>query len=187
MEIWKKVVGIEGYLVSSKGRVWSMNRVVVAANGREHTAGGFYLKPHLTAQGYVKISLQVSTGNAKLFFMHRLVAQAFLENPENKPQVNHKNGDKLDNGVANLEWSTSKENITHSFAMGLNTGRAGSDHPTYKGDIIVSKNGKDVAVLRGNKDMKAKGFCPQMVSRCVLGLSKTHKGLTFTRKCVDSE
>ena len=57
--------------------------------------------------------------------IHRLIAQAFIPNPENKPQINHKNGIKIDNRIENLEWCTITENIRHAFKIKLNSGRKG--------------------------------------------------------------
>lgn len=73
------------------------------------------IKPRLSDRGYLKIQL-----NRKTYRVHRLVAQSFIDNPLNLPEVNHKDGDKTNNTVSNLEWVSKKENIQHSFRMGLN-------------------------------------------------------------------
>lgn len=79
-------------------------------------------KPGLDRYGYPKLNIWVSP-NRLYTTVHRLVAITWIPNPENKPQVNHKNGIKTDNTVENLEWSTSSENIKHSFQTGLNDNR----------------------------------------------------------------
>ena len=108
-EEWRDVVGYEGrYQVSSMGRVKSLERKDCL--GR--TVKERILKPGVVGSGYLMISL-CTGGKQKMFSVHRLVCQAFHENPDNKSDVNHINEDKTDNRACNLEWSTRKENINH--------------------------------------------------------------------------
>jgi Holliday junction resolvase len=76
------------------------------------------LKATLTSNGYAAVKI-CANGKRKIHKIHRLVASAFLQNPENKPQVNHKDGNKANNHVDNLEWTTHKENIQHAWQTGL--------------------------------------------------------------------
>ena len=99
MEVWKDIY--EGYQVSDKGRVFSIKRNKILTL-REHHKG--YLQVHLRVDGK-DITPKV----------HRLVALAFIDNPNNLPQVNHINGNKKDNSVGNLEWCTNGENVKHSY------------------------------------------------------------------------
>ena len=108
-EIWKDIKGYEGiYQVSNFGRVKSLERV----NSRGNTVKERILKPHKTEKGYLHIVL-CKDGKTKLYRVHRLVATYFIPNPENKPEVDHINGQKDDNRVENLRWVTSKENINN--------------------------------------------------------------------------
>lgn len=80
---------------------------------------GKYLKGQLSNSGYLNFNLSLTPTNKKRFYAHRLVAQAYIENPENKKEVNHKDGNKLNNCVDNLEWVTGSENQQHAIEQGL--------------------------------------------------------------------
>ncbi len=103
-EIWKDVVGYEGiYQVSSLGNLKSCDMYVLARNGKRRKVKGKILKKRYMPNGYVQYVL-CKDGVKKYFYAHRLVATAFISNENNLPQVNHKNEDKKDNNVDNLEW-----------------------------------------------------------------------------------
>lgn len=109
LELWKEIEGHPGYWVSSLGRVRSP-RKILKLDKRINNSG--YIRTH------IRTSRTRRCGHRKNEYLHRLVAIAFIPNPLKKPHVNHKNFNKLDNRVVNLEWVTSKENIVHSRDAG---------------------------------------------------------------------
>ena len=114
MEQWKDVVGFEGlYQVSDHGRVRTLPKKV--ATGRVQPQR--IMKLQQTRKGYIVVPLCKET-NRYSRQVHRLVAEAFIPNPDNKTTVNHKNNIKSDNRVTNLEWATLSENLKHAFDNG---------------------------------------------------------------------
>lgn len=115
-EIWKAAKGYEGYLeVSTFGNVRSIDRIITVHDGLrvyEKPIEGKEKAQHKNVQtGY----MQIGVGHRKQVAVHRLVAATFIPNPRNLPQVNHKNFDRTDNRVENLEWCTNGENSLHSM------------------------------------------------------------------------
>ena len=129
MEIWKDVENYEGlYQVSNLGRVRSLERDIYCQNGTFHQhLKEKMLVPVLDRYGYQFVGLY-KNGKRKKITVHRLVAEAFLPNLENKPQVNHKDENPLNNCVDNLEWRTSKYNINY----GTRTARQIQNRRSYK-------------------------------------------------------
>jgi hypothetical protein len=125
MEIWKPVVGYEDhYAVSNRGRVRRIKPAKGALLGR-------CLTPHPTYKGYLLVKFSINSKSHSKS-VARLVAKAFIPNPENKPEVNHKDGIKIHNSVRNLEWVTTKENINHAVKTGLRLGPRGVLHADCK-------------------------------------------------------
>jgi len=129
-EEWRPVISYEGiYAVSCLGRVKFLDKIKVMPNGLLHINKKEKLRALKTTRlGYVSVSLyNRSNKKMKDHFVHRLVSQAFIPNPENKPFINHKDGNKQNNRVDNLEWCTSSENVVHAIENGLLVVRKGSE------------------------------------------------------------
>ena len=112
-EVWKDVVGYEGlYKVSDRGNVYSVVRI--SSIGRR--IGGLILKPRSLRNGYLHVNL-CKNGKVKTKSIHRLVAEAFIPNPNNFPEVNHLDENKINNELSNLEWCTSKYNSNYGTSI----------------------------------------------------------------------
>lgn len=167
MEIWKPVKGFEKYYeVSNEGRVRSKDRI--RSNGIP--IKGKVLKPNVLKDGYAQATLVV---NGKPYWkkIHRLVAEAFIENPENKPQVNHKNGIRNDNRIENLEWCTVSENHRHAFDV---LGKKAAKY--WLGKASVNRKLSEFQIEEIKKDTRSQiviakdyGVCQQTISNIKTG------------------
>jgi hypothetical protein len=131
-EMWRKINNIDNYYISSSGRIFSID---TRHNNR------LFLKQRLNPKGYPLVSLNKS--NKGVFLVHRLVALAFIPNPNSLPQINHKDGIKTNNHISNLEWVTGKENIQHAIKTGLFEHMYGENNANSifnKNDIINIRN-----------------------------------------------
>jgi hypothetical protein len=131
-ETWKPIAGFEGlYEVSSKGSVKSLARISKITPKRRKsyfkTYKEYIMKPTINKDGYLQTALYVG-GKSHTKVIHRLVAEAFIPNPKNKPFVNHLDGNKENNETGNLEWCTHLENMQHASKTGLRP--RGETHPS---------------------------------------------------------
>ena len=118
MDTWKFIPNTDnGYQVSTTGKIRRVFLVTDESGAVVDTTYGSPMKPSLCT-GYPRVKLRLS-GKVKHLFVHRAVAEAFIPNPDNKPQVNHKDGNKMNPCLDNLEWCTPKENMHHASITGL--------------------------------------------------------------------
>lgn len=142
------------YCVSTLGRIKSIRT-------------GRILKPLKTTTGYYMIQLS-NNGVKKQYKIHRLVASAFIENHENKPEVNHIDGNPLNNMVYNLEWVTRSENVKHAYEIGLNK----KNRPVAAMDL----SGNTLKIYKSARDAEQDGYSNQLIAKCCNGKRRKHKG-----------
>ena len=148
-EVWRDIKGYEGlYQVSNYGRIKSL----YGWNGKEYIIRERILRPCKSrdksstySRSIVKL---IKDQKRKNYKVHRLVAQAFIPNPENKPQVNHIDGNPLNNNVNNLEWCTDRENKEHAIENGLKVNRINTiDRDTMLELLNSGKNYDEIAKI----------------------------------------
>ena len=155
IEVWKDVVGYEGsYQVSNKGNVRSVER----RNSRGYRLAGRILKPGHDNDGYLHVVL-CKNGKRKTTTVHRLVAEAFIPNPESLPQVNHIDEVKDNNNVENLEWCDSKYNNNHGTMI-----ERAAQARSKKVRAVNIKTG-EVLTFNSAKEAKKKGY-PGVAAAC---------------------
>lgn len=150
-EIWKDIEGYEGrYQVSNLGQVRSCNRIVKFKDGREREYKSVILRPTTDKDGYYIFYLYKNKKKTN-FSAHKLVAQTFIPNTDNKPQINHKNGNKTDNRAVNLEWVTPLENTQHAIKTNLRQALKGQYSPTAKLTNVQAKKIREEYIPRDKK------------------------------------
>ena len=145
---------------------------------------GRILKQKTCKSGYKQVCLYMPTGK-KSFYVHRIVGECFIDNPDLKPEINHIDGDKGNNRSENLEWVTSSENQQHAFSSGLQSPSRlfGEMNGTYRGVIYGERimDGERLQI-RALTDCKDLGFTQSSVHKVINGKLKTHKGYRFWRE-----
>lgn len=189
-EIWRDIKGYEGiYQVSNLGNVKSLDRYIINKNGGKQFYNSCVLKTSPSCD-YLKVILS-KNNKQKTCRIHILVAQAFIPNPENKPEVNHKDGNKQNNCVDNLEWCTRSKNEKHAYLIGL-------ANSSNKQKAIVSKYAKEHYSKRINQyDLNGNfirewysmhevwrqlGIRPSYICRCCKGLRNQTYGYIWKYK-----
>lgn len=132
VEVWKDVIGYEGlYIVSSMGRIKSLDRIIATSNGKNQLHKGKMMKLLDNGNGYFFVRIK-----GKISYIHRLVAKAFIPNPDNLPEVDHIDTNKGNNKVGNLKWASRKDNcnneLTRSHITEAQKGRKVSEETKRK-------------------------------------------------------
>ena len=164
MEHWKAIAGYEGlYEVSDMGRVKSL------WYGKDRI-----LKPGKSGMGYLKVGL-CKAGNLKQLLVHRLVAEAFIPNPNNLETVNHKDEDKTNNEISNLEWMSMKDNINY----GTHNKRV-AESLSNQVQMFDKKTGELLGTFPSTHEAKrVTGIAQQNISSCCNGKKKSAGGYVW--------
>lgn len=182
-EVWKPVVGFEGvYCVSNFGNIKGVVR---------SGSTGKPLHPQMNNNGYMTIHLY-NHPKHKVTTVHRVVATAFIPNPENKRTVNHIDGNKKNNRVDNLEWATHGENHRHAYRTGLKviterqraavsaTGKRTCEMNRMKTPVfMINKDGLKTLFVSAHEAARFVKGDPSPIIRCCKGKKKTYKGCTW--------
>lgn len=161
-EVWRDITGHKGkYQISNIGRIKSLKRIVFSKSGYSFVVHEKITFGNKKPNGYYVFNLKRGGSSA---YISRLVAQAFIPNPDNKPHVNHIDGVPANNKVANLEWCTHKENMRHAWRTGL-----------------FESSRKKARINCGNRFRGEKSYTSKLSNRDVLSVRKLHnKGKSNT-------
>ena len=170
---YKDIKGYEGhYMVDAKGNVFSLKRKKI-------------MTPCKSNNGYMQVHLSVN-GAMKSHKIHRLVAETFIPNPYNLPQVNHKDENKTNNFVENLEWCTQSYNMSYNDGQKRRASSRDYEEISKKRSKVQSKevtqydfDGRIVAIWRNAYVAEEHGYSRTMINQCCLGNKKSHKGYVW--------
>ena len=160
-EIWKDIQGYEGfYQISNLGNVKSLERVIDKGNGILQHRKERIMNKRESVDGYYIAKLNVNKESTSIA-IHILVARHFIDNPNNYPEVNHKDCNRKNNQVDNLEWCTHQQNVEHSKQLGHYKTKSGCDNPNYKNDTlkIKYKNNPTLAKINNSRPREQNGRC----------------------------
>lgn len=166
-EIWKDIKGYEGlYQISNLGRVKSLERICFQSPLKKRKINEKIMKFDKSSKaGYIRISLN-KDGNKKKYSVHRLVAQTFIPNPHNYPQINHIDENKQNNNINNLEWCTVKYNNNYGSRKGLN----------FKKIIQFDTIGNKIAIYESiNEASRKTNITRCCISNCLNKKQKTSR------------
>lgn len=158
----------------------------ILSDGRVLGKAGVVLKLHKGTSGYMQVNCYKNGKLHKTFLVHRLVASAFIPNPENFPEVNHLDGDKSNNRFTNLKWVTRSENIKHGIDTGLikksMVGRVGKKHWRSIPLIMYDFSGNMTEFESAGEAAKETGFNRKAIFDAISGKLKTYKGYKWRYK-----
>lgn len=172
-EVWKTIEGHPNYMVSNMGRVKS-NKIKFLPKKLVVEDDGYHILNQLfDKDGYVLVNVDCHSKR-----VHRLVAKAFIPEVKGKTLVNHKDGDKRNNKVDNLEWCTNKENIRHAYANGFVKCRYGKEHQSAK-PIVAINGDKKLYFDTGREASRYFGVGATAINNCLKGRAKTSCGYVW--------
>ena len=188
-EIWKDIKGYKGlYQVSNLGRVKSLSRKIIVESKNKNykfkkKLKEKILKPQMSGYGYLIVGLYNKKTKNKKFIVHRIVAQAFIPNPNNLPQVNHISGIKTDNSISNLEWCTNSENQLHAYKIGLKHNKIGCNNKKSKPIIQYDLKKNFIKEWANKREIeRILGLDSSNISKCCKGKQRICKGYIWKYK-----
>ena len=191
--MWKEIPGTDGlYFANEEGQIKSAPRMrKLNTRGRisSYLRSGRILKQAINSNGYPCVTIKYLDGSQKVVPTHRLVAMTFIPNPDNKPQINHIDGNKRNNNLHNLEWCSPSENLKHAFRLGLNKGYApwrgkyGKEHFASIPVIMCDLNGNEICEFESmSLAAAAIGKSSGHISQCIHGKRSVAYGYTWKVK-----
>jgi hypothetical protein len=185
-DLWKQLKDYPNYCVSQNGfvrRIDIPNETIIKGTKCIRRYKTKILKPNFNkTNGYLSVYIKSKDGKYRYCYIHRLVAQAFIPNPKNKREVNHLDGNKLNNCVDNLEWATRKENIRHAFDNELiKTENQSISHNAYKIPVIRLLDGEIVDRFLSIKEASKKlGIYANTIKyACIYSKTHIYKGYEY--------
>jgi hypothetical protein len=179
----KKISEFPNYFIFNDGKIYSKKRIITQKNGKLKNIGGCFLKHLKGKKGYLYVNI-INKFGQKHKFIHRLIGEAFIPNPENKPEINHKHpdGNVTRNTLENLEWATSSENRKHSYRVLKRKhpmiGTLGIKNVKSKKTVQL-KDGRIIKTWDSQADAGRSGFSQKSISACCLGNISHHKGFQW--------
>lgn len=190
METWKDIDDFKGlYQISNLGNVKSLDIMLNCKGAKgidKHLRKGRILKKYIGTTGYYNVNLSKNS-KSKLKRVHRLVAEAFIPNPDNLPCINHKDGNKLNNDVSNLEWCTYAYNNSEAYRIGLKQnkykGKYGKEAQFSKPLLQFTLNDKFVKEWENANQVKRElGYCAENIRNVCNGRRKQANGYKWKYK-----
>lgn len=186
-EIWKDIKGYEGlYQISNLGNVKKIKNKKYNINKKEVEEKEInkYISIGKHKLGYKNVKLTDKNGIRKNLFLHRIIAEAFIENPNNFNIINHKDGDKSNNDINNLEWTSQKDNVNHAWKNGLceNVRKVCAINGRKKSKKIIqkNKNGEVIKVWNSTMDIERElGILHNNITSCCKHYNRTAGGFIW--------
>jgi len=181
-DTWMTIDGFPFYEVSNEGRIRSIQHSITRKNGAPFTVRAKELRGSDNGKGYLRVYLY-RDGIKKREYIHRLVAGAFIDNPNNAPFINHKDNNPMNNSAENLEWCTHEENMAWMRKQGRDKRTEKWLKSLHESQERFLKPVTAISILTGEAKSfisvnatKSYGFCPSCVSQCCRGIRDSHSG-----------